>query len=240
MNVDGDDVDESVTSGDALYETEATQILKEDTPASTVSHIPNKLKERQSSTAVSNKSTAADADLQKPRKRRGSVKKVNFDSGAAIYGSPESLPSAGLFPDKASDHGSPVTSPIPEDEIYSYSQLRPELRDLMRYHHVHIGFHHYFFRQDATQFVKDLLPSAALGYEPLLYAVCGFAAYHRAVAQDGKIEDFLGYYHKAVTLLLKSLKSGQEHTEGTLMTVLQLATFEVSVSPCRMSADCRA
>ena len=36
MNVDGDDVDGSVASGDALYETEASQILKEDTPASTV------------------------------------------------------------------------------------------------------------------------------------------------------------------------------------------------------------
>lgn len=98
----------------------------------------------------------------------------------------------------------------------------------MRYHHAHIGFHHYFFRQDATQFVKDLLPTAALGYEPLLYAVCSFSAYHRAIAQDGHIEDFLGYSQKAVTLLLKSLKSGQEHTEATLMTMLELATLEVS------------
>lgn len=69
----------------------------------------------------------------------------------------------------------------------------------------------------------------ALEYEPLLYAVVAFAAYHHTLEQpQGKINDFLKYYNQSIQLLLKSLASGEKHSEATLATVLQLSTFEVS------------
>ena len=46
--------------------------------------------------------------------------------------------------------------------------------------------------------------------------------------QNGRIQDFLGYYDKAVSLLRKSLAGGQVYEDATLLTTLQLATFEVS------------
>ena len=67
-----------------------------------------------------------------------------------------------------------------------------------------------------------------MNYEPLLYAVVGFAAFHSTLKKhNGKIQDFLGYYNKSVSLLRKSLSSGQRHTDATMMTILQLAAFEV-------------
>lgn len=47
---------------------------------------------------------------------------------------------------------------------------------------------------------------------------------------DGQIQDFLGYYNRSVSLLRKSLASGQRHTDATLLTILQLATIEVRYS----------
>lgn len=68
----------------------------------------------------------------------------------------------------------------------------------------------------------------AMEYEPLLYAVVTFAAYHYSVSHpDGKLYTFLKYYDHSVTLLLSSLKSGEVYHDAMLLTVLQLATFEV-------------
>ena len=62
----------------------------------------------------------------------------------------------------------------------------------------------------------------------LLYAVVGFAAFQLTVTRsDGKIQDFLGYYNTSVSLLRKSLVENQKHTDATMLTILQLATFEV-------------
>jgi hypothetical protein len=70
-----------------------------------------------------------------------------------------------------------------------------------------------------------------LHYEPLLYALVGFSAYHYSLhSPGGKLYTFLQYYNKALTLLRKSLGSGEEHSEATLCTVLVLTTFEVCCS----------
>lgn len=74
-----------------------------------------------------------------------------------------------------------------------------------------------------TQFLD-----AALGNDALLYAVVGFSAFQRTLHNsEGKIQDFLQYYNKAVSLLLKSLKKGERYSNGTLLAILQLATIEV-------------
>lgn len=112
-------------------------------------------------------------------------------------------------------------------------QLRwPHLSSDLRYHleyHQQLTYNHYFFEHNANDFIHNILVEQAMSYEPLLYAVVGFAAFQRTLqARKGKIQNFLGYYNKSVTLLRKSLFDGHEHTHATLLTILQLATFEVS------------
>lgn len=45
---------------------------------------------------------------------------------------------------------------------------------------------------------------------------------------NGRIKDFLHYYNRSVSLLLAFLKSKERHNIATLLTILQLATIEVS------------
>ena len=91
-----------------------------------------------------------------------------------------------------------------------------------------MNHHHYFFRSRSEEFLHVTLIQQAVSYRPLLYAVCCFAAYHEALSVEGSdIRDFLDLYNKSITLLLKSLQVQQSHTVATLLTTLQLATFEV-------------
>lgn len=113
-------------------------------------------------------------------------------------------------------------------EKISFSDLPYEQSYYLEYFRTNITHHHYFFRSDANYFLHNILIEYALSYEPLLYAVIGFAAFHATLKKsDGKIQDFLGYYNHSVSLLRKSLASGQSHTDATLLTILQLASFEV-------------
>lgn len=67
-----------------------------------------------------------------------------------------------------------------------------------------------------------------MGYDPLLYALVSFAAYHHSLrASEGKLYKFLKYYNKALGLLRTSLGLGEEHTEATLCTIHTLTTIEV-------------
>jgi hypothetical protein len=66
----------------------------------------------------------------------------------------------------------------------------------------------------------------ALRYDPLLYALVGFAAYHCTLEKPGGVlQDFLGYYQQSITLLRQTFK--QKPTIATILTILQLATIEV-------------
>lgn len=86
---------------------------------------------------------------------------------------------------------------------------------------------------DASYFHHHILVEQALNYDPLLYAVAGFAAFQSTVKRsDGRIQDFLGYYNKSLSLLRKSLRDHQQHTDATMLTILQLATLEVRKPHC--------
>lgn len=100
----------------------------------------------------------------------------------------------------------------------------------LEYHKTDLSFHHYFFKHDANHFLHGVLIEHAHNYEPLLYAVAGFAAFHQTVrrSRTGHIRYFLEYYNKSVSLLRLSLANGEPHTDATILTILQLATFEVS------------
>ena len=122
---------------------------------------------------------------------------------------------------------STVSTNTSQGEV-SWSHLPPEQVFYLDFHHQCLSHHHYFFKHDSSNFIRSTLIEIALTYEPLLYAVIGFAAFHYTVGQaNGKLADFLGYYNKSVSLLRKSLQSSQPHSEATIITILQLAAFEV-------------
>lgn len=140
--------------------------------------------------------------------------------------SPLSASQCGSRSSQHLDHLTSESSMSPEK--ISLSNLPQDQSYYLEYLQTNITHHHYFFRNDANYFLHNILIECALSYEPLLYAVVGFAAFHATLKKsDGKIQDFLGYYNRSVSLLRKSLASGQTHTDATLLTILQLASFEV-------------
>jgi hypothetical protein len=112
----------------------------------------------------------------------------------------------------------------------SGNELPSNVRFLLNYYREHLSHHHYGFKYDGANFLKTTFLEIAVRYEPLLYGVTGFAAYHHTLTKpDGKIQDFLSYYNRSVSLLRLSLKQNPRPTIATLLTILQLATMEVSV-----------
>jgi hypothetical protein len=110
------------------------------------------------------------------------------------------------------------------------SKLPEDIRFYLRYHQENLNYHHYFMRFESAEFVHTTILDQALAYEPLLYAIVGFAAWHHALKQaEGRLNDFLKYYHRSLTLLRESLASKEKRGEGMLLTTLQLATFEVCI-----------
>jgi hypothetical protein len=109
-----------------------------------------------------------------------------------------------------------------------WSHLPPDLQFYLNYFYTNITHLHYAIKFDSSNFLKTLFIDTALKNEALLYAVVGFSAFQRTLHNaEGKIQDFLQYYNKAVSLLLQSLRKGDRRSTGTLLAVLQLATIEV-------------
>ncbi|KAF2836000.1 hypothetical protein M501DRAFT_940621 [Patellaria atrata CBS 101060] len=109
----------------------------------------------------------------------------------------------------------------------TWAELPSDLRFYIEWHKNNLTCGHYGFKHDGADFLRTTFLEIAIRNEPLLYAVVGFSAYHHTLAQpDGKIQDFLKYYNKSVSLLRLSLQRNQRHTVATLLTILQLASFE--------------
>ncbi|KAJ5353548.1 hypothetical protein N7541_006112 [Penicillium brevicompactum] len=111
-------------------------------------------------------------------------------------------------------------------ELINNARLSDDLRFYLNFHQEFMTTPHFFLRQSCFHFVHHSLIELALQYEPLLYALVGFSAYHHSLHNEGKLSTFLKYYNKALILLRKSLGSGEPHTEATLCTVLVLTTTE--------------
>jgi hypothetical protein len=109
-----------------------------------------------------------------------------------------------------------------------WSHLPQDLQFYLTYFYDNITHCHYSLKHDTGNFLRTHFLDAALRNEALLHAVVGFSAFQRTLQNpEGKIIDFLPYYNKAVSLLLKSLKRGEKHSSGTILAILQLATIEV-------------
>lgn len=150
--------------------------------------------------------------------KQGSISPVTNDSGQSNIMSPVL---------SASDaHSSVFTRAFEEATPWSY--LPKTMQFYLNYHRNHLNHRSYFFRNRCDHFLHSTLLGQALNYDPLLFAVVGFAAFRMASENpDGTIQDFLDYYNKSVKGLRKSLAAGHTHTESMLLTILQLATFEV-------------
>ena len=118
---------------------------------------------------------------------------------------------------------------IPRDPSMRWAHLKPTMQKYLQYQRDKMTYYHYFCKIDPTDFIHTDFIDVALSYEPLLYAVVAFAAFHHTLASDpeGSISGFLAYYSRSLTLLRRWLeKNPGKYTEGTILTVLQLATFE--------------
>ncbi|KAI0014348.1 hypothetical protein F4779DRAFT_612642 [Xylariaceae sp. FL0662B] len=127
-------------------------------------------------------------------------------------------------PFQMSDSTYQLSSSHPE-----WSHLPPDIRSHLSYYCEHITHYNYGMVNDTDDFFSSILPSLAVqnGNDALLNAVVGFSAYHRTVGDpNGRIQDFLRYYNRSVTLLLSCLKRREKQSVATLLTILQLATIE--------------
>lgn len=111
-----------------------------------------------------------------------------------------------------------------------WADLPPNVKYYLKYHRNNLSYYHYAWKFDGGNFLKTTFLEIALNYEPLLYAVVAFAAYHNALSREGgKVRDFLDAYNRSVSALRQALGRGEKHNISTLLTILQLATVEVSL-----------
>lgn len=89
--------------------------------------------------------------------------------------------------------------------------------------------HHYSLKRDTDNFLKGDFLSRAIKFEPLKYAVAGFAAYfHTLSLPDGRMSTFLQFYNESVSRLRISITKNKKQGLSTFLTILQLASIEVS------------
>lgn len=109
-----------------------------------------------------------------------------------------------------------------------WDALDHQMRFYLNYHRKMLTFHHYLMKQDDTDFFKTTLFDYAMKDQALLYAVAAFASFHYSVqCKTGVFQTFLEYYNKAVALLRESLDPHRPRSVTTVVTILQLASFEV-------------
>ncbi|QUC16962.1 uncharacterized protein UV8b_01203 [Ustilaginoidea virens] len=108
-----------------------------------------------------------------------------------------------------------------------WSHLAPDYQHHLNYFAENITNFHYSITYDEDNFFGRILPFLAVQHEPLLNALVGFTSYHAALQNpDGKLQGFLTYYNRSVTLLLESLTKKEMNNVLNLVTILQLLTIE--------------
>lgn len=110
---------------------------------------------------------------------------------------------------------------------HKWKHLNASMREYLQFQQDSMTRYHYFLKLDTSDFIHNGFIDMALSFEPLLYAVIAFAAYHHTLRkEDGKFKDFWKYYCQSIMLLRKWLESHTERNEAVLFTILQLTTFE--------------
>lgn len=128
-----------------------------------------------------------------------------------------------------------------------WSALPKDVRKYLNYQRDNLSYHHYAFKYDSGDFLKTTFLEIALNdsSHALLYAIVAFSCYHYVIREEDdttSLETFLQYYNKSIILLQQSLKK-KKPSITTLLTILQLATIEVSstsrVCPPRCTNKCK-
>lgn len=164
------------------------------------------------------------------------------DKGASPTPSTEGSVGYSTYPTETIGYLRPYQSnirPTSKDDNLrpDWTHLPSDLQYYLTYFCENITHLHYSLKFDSQDFLRTHFLHAAIRHEPLLYAIVGFSAFQRTLHNPaGRIQDFLQYYNKAVSLLLHSLKKGDQHDNGTILAMLQLATIEVS--PADADFDC--
>lgn len=150
-------------------------------------------------------------------------------TGSSIDPSPS--PKDQYYPD-SSEPASPAESSLHRTASHmslinsaEWAHLPHDVAFYLNYHRKMLSCHHYLLKSDGDFFFKTTLLGYAINNEALLYAVAAFSSFHYSVHhKTGVFQTFLEYYNRSVGLLRVSLD--QEHTISTLITILQLASFE--------------
>lgn len=107
------------------------------------------------------------------------------------------------------------------------SAMARDLQFYLNYFQTHITVHHYSLKRDAHNFFKGDFLSRAMKFEPLKYAVAGYAAYFHTLSQpDGRMSNFLQFYNESVSRLRVSITKNKKQGLPTFLTILQLASIE--------------
>lgn len=108
----------------------------------------------------------------------------------------------------------------------------------LNYFKEHMTIHHYSLKRDSHNFLKGEFLNHAMKYEPLKYAVAGYAAYFHTIAQpDGRMSTFLQFYNESVSRLRMSITKQRKQGLATFLTILQLASIEVGDTTSCMMPD---
>jgi hypothetical protein len=174
-----------------------------------------------------------------PQVRRASAASLNIALGSARQtsetpsqdGTKSVSPSASTVTTgswtPAGHPGTEVT--LPANGALERAQLPPDFQTYLLFFQKNMTHYHYGLAVDEDDFFNSELPNVAIQCEPLLNALVGFAAYHVTLQNpNGQLQDFLQYYNRSVTQLLRLLKRKETHNVFVLLTILQLATIEVS------------
>ncbi|KAF2242931.1 hypothetical protein BU26DRAFT_438087 [Trematosphaeria pertusa] len=105
--------------------------------------------------------------------------------------------------------------------------LAKDVQFYLDYFRNHMSHHHYSLKRDAGNFLKTDFLQQTMKYEPLRYAVVGYAAYFHTLSQPGgHINTFLQYYNESVSRLRLSITKNKKQGLATFLTILQLAAIE--------------
>ncbi|KAH7121191.1 hypothetical protein B0J11DRAFT_551654 [Dendryphion nanum] len=109
----------------------------------------------------------------------------------------------------------------------SHAKLPQDVKFYLNWFRHNMSVHHYSLKRDSGNFLKTDFLEMAIKYEPLRYAVVGYAAYfHTLTKPDGRMSSFLQYYNESVSRLRASITKNKKQGLSTFLTILQLASIE--------------
>lgn len=112
--------------------------------------------------------------------------------------------------------------------VKSMSSKTLDVQFYLDYFRNHITVHHYSLKRDTHDFLKGDFLAQALKFEPLKYAVAGYAAYFHTLSQpEGRMSTFLHFYNESVSRLRATITKNKKQGLATFLTILQLASIEV-------------